>query len=110
MISGKLSDGVDFETLDSALWEKLNEIKDSGFTERKLNSLKNKLSTAKAFQEQGLLNRSISLSLFELLGDANGINEEIEIYNQIENNDILKFAQSILKKENCSLLKINKSK
>ncbi len=110
LISGKLSDGVDFETLDSALWEKLNEIKDSGFTERKLNSLKNKLSTAKAFQEQGLLNRSISLSLFELLGDANGINEEIEIYNQIENNDILKFAQSILKKENCSLLKINKSK
>jgi len=110
LITGKLSKGIDFKTLDEALWEKLNEIKKIGFSERKLNSLKNKLSTTKAFQEQGLLNRSISLSLFELLGDANGINEEIEIYNQIENKDILHFAQSTLLKENCSLLKINKSK
>jgi len=44
------------------------------------------------------------------LGDANGINEEMQIYNSIENSDILNFANSILKRENCSLLKINKTK
>jgi len=110
LISGKLSDGVDFETLDSALWRELEKIKSKGFTLRKLNALKNKLNTAKAFQEQGLLNKSISLCMFELLGDANGINEEIEIYNHIGNDDILGFANTILRKENCSLLKIIKTK
>lgn len=110
LITGKLSTGIDFETLDKALWIQLEEIKKKGFPSRKLNALKNKLSTAKEFQEQGLLNRSISLSLFELLGDANGINEEIEIYNRITNEDILGFANSILHKNNCSLLKINKKK
>jgi predicted Zn-dependent peptidase len=110
LISGKLSEGVDFDALDGALWEQIEKIKKEGFTDRKLSSLKNKLSTAKAFQEQGLLNKSISLCMFELLGDANGINEEIDIYNRIQNDDILGFASSILKKENCSLLKINKTK
>ena len=110
LITGKLSEDVDFDTLDSALWQELEKIKAEGFTARKLNSLKNKLNTAKAFQEQGLLNKSISLCMFELLGDANGLNEEIQIYNKIENDDILGFANSILRKENCSLLKINKTK
>ena len=110
LITGKLLEGVDFATLDNALWRELEKIKVEGFTDRKLNSLKNKLSTAKAFQEQGLLNKSISLCMFELLGDANGINEEIQIYNGIENTDVLNFANSILKRENCSLLKINKTK
>jgi predicted Zn-dependent peptidase len=110
LITGKLSEGVDFDAFDGALWEQIEKIKKEGFTDRKLSSLKNKLSTAKAFQEQGLLNKSISLCMFELLGDANGINEEIDIYNRIQNDDILGFASSILKKENCSLLKINKTK
>ena len=110
LITGKLLEGIDFATLDNALWRELEKIKAEGFTDRKLNSLKNKLSTAKAFQEQGLLNKSISLCMFELLGDANGINEEIQIYNGIENTDVLNFANSILKRENCSLLKINKTK
>ncbi len=110
LITGKLSEDVDFDTLDSALWQELEKIKAEGFKARKLNSLKNKLNTAKAFQEQGLLNKSISLCMFELLGDANGLNEEIQIYNKIENDDILGFANSILRKENCSLLKINKTK
>ena len=110
LITGKLSENIDFETLDKALWEKIDEIKETGFTERKLKSLKNKLSTSKAFQDQGLLNRSINLCMFELLGDANGINEEEEIYQRIENKDILGFAKTTLVKDNCALLKINKKK
>ena len=48
--------------------------------------------------------------MFELLGDANGINEEEEIYQRIENKDILGFAKTTLIKDNCALLKINKKK
>ena len=106
IISGKLADGVDFNDLDKALWERLDEIKRIGIDNDKLESLKNKIITAKAFQEQGLLNRSINLSFFELLGDANGVNEEGLIYQKISCNDLILFASDVLIRNNCSLLKV----
>ena len=84
IISGKLAEGISFEELDKQLWLELDKIKQTGVETEKLIGIKNKISTAKAFQEQGLLNRSINLSFFELLGDSNGINEEPLIYQKIE--------------------------
>jgi len=106
VISGKLAEGVSFEQLDNQLWLILNEIKESGIYAEKLIGIKNKISTAKAFQEQGLLNRSINLSFFELLGDANGINEDALIYQKIESIDLISFAKNTFVKTNCSLLKV----
>jgi hypothetical protein len=66
----------------------------------------NKLRTSKEFEEQGLLNRAMNLCNFELLGDANGINEEHLIYEAIHPSHIQETAMHILKKTNCSLLKV----
>ncbi len=106
IISGKLAKAVSFEDLDKQLWLALNEIKQSGVEAEKLKGIKNKISTAKAFQEQGLLNRSINLSFFELLDDANGINEEPLIYQKIDASDLILFAIKTFTKTNCSLLKV----
>ena len=48
----------------------------------------------------------MNLGMYELLGDANMINHENTAYQAITTSDILRVANSILKKENCSLLKI----
>ena len=48
-----------------------------------LDRLKIKNQTAREFQEQGLLNRAMNLSYFELLGGAQKINEEKNIYQQV---------------------------
>jgi predicted Zn-dependent peptidase len=109
IISGKLSENTSFETLDEMLWKQIELIKKNGFGDNKLNALKNKISTAKAFQDQGLLNRSMNLCFFELLGDANGINEEESIYQSIEHEELLYFAQQTLVKTNCSLLKVHQN-
>ena len=106
IISGKLAEGISFEELDQQLWLELDKIKQTGVEAEKLLGIKNKISTAKAFQEQGLLNRSINLSFFELLGDANGINEEPLIYQKIETSDLIVFAKNTFVKTNCSLLKV----
>jgi hypothetical protein len=68
--------------------------------------LKIKVRTAKEFQEQGILNRAMNLCYFELLGDANGVNEEKYIYQAITSKMLRDTAKHILRKENCSLLKI----
>ena len=65
-----------------------------------------KIRTSKEFQEQGLLNRAMNLSFFELMGDADGINKELEEYQKISASDIKIEAKKILRKENCSLLRV----
>lgn len=109
LISGKLAEDSTFEKFESSFWKVLQEFIKGKVTENELISVKNKLKTSKAFQEQGLLNRAMNLSYFELLGDANGINEEFAIYNQIEVKHILSFAKKCLRKSNCSLLRVKKN-
>jgi len=106
IISGKLNDGVTFEELDSALWEELNAFKANTLEESEIARLLTKIRTAKAFQDQGLLNRAMNLCIFELLGDAEGVNEEDLIYEAIKPEHMQHLAQSILNQTNCSVLNV----
>lgn len=110
VISGKLNDGKTFEELDKALWEVLELTKNKQMSSEELERLKIKIQTEKAFAEQGLLNRAMNLCSFELLGDANGINEEKEIYQAINTEHIQEIANAILIRTNCSLLKVKAKK
>jgi predicted Zn-dependent peptidase len=106
VIEGKLSENVSFEELESAIWKVVDEIKVKLLSDKELHRLKNKIRTAKEFQEQGLLNRTMNLCYFELLGDANGINEEALLYENILPEHIQAVAQEILQENNCTLLKV----
>lgn len=106
VISGKLNDGVTFEMLDKALWEELEKLKVHPVSKKELDRLMIKIRTSKEFQEQGLLNRAMNLCLFELLGDANGINEEDQIYMAIQPSHLQETAIRYLHPANCSLLKV----
>ncbi|MEN9700107.1 MAG: hypothetical protein RLZZ301_1305 [Bacteroidota bacterium] len=106
IISGKLNPGVQFEDLDAALWPLLTTVGQKAMNKAELAELKLKLQTAKAFQDQGILNRAMNLCFFELMGDADGINQENEKYAQINTEDMRLYAQNLLRKEQCSLLKI----
>jgi predicted Zn-dependent peptidase len=107
VISGKLNDGVSFDQVDQAIWEELEKMKVHAMPDHELHRLMNKLKTSREFEEQGLLNRAMNLSQFELIGDANGINEEATIYDAIQPVHLQETAMKLFKKSNCSLLKVN---
>ena len=106
IIEGKLKDHVSFEQLDTELWKVLDELTQKGMSDSETKKLLNKIRTVKAFQEQGLLNRAMNLCSYELLGDANGINEETEIYQSITAEHIQAVSNTMLRKQNCSLLRV----
>lgn len=106
IISGKLNEGITFEQLDEALWKEIDKINAHPMDQAELDRLMIKIRTSKEFQEQGLLNRAMNLCYFELLGDANGINEEHQIYEAIQPDHLQEAALRILKKSNCTLLKV----
>ncbi len=107
IISGKLNEDVTFEEFDLALWKELETIKSERLAESELKRIMNKIRTSKEFQDQGILNRAMNLCSYELLGDAEMINKESEAYQKISVLDIQRVAQTVLRKENCSLLKVN---
>jgi predicted Zn-dependent peptidase len=106
VISGKLSPGASFEQVDEAIWNVIEGVQNEVVQPEELNRLKNKIRTAKEFQEQGLLNRAMNLAFFELLGDADGVNQEAEIYAQIEPIHLQTSAKHLLSRTKCSLLKV----
>ena len=106
LISGKLADGVTFQKFDDALWNVLDALKRNPVQEKELKRILNKIRTAKAFGEQGLLNRAMNLAIYELLGDANQINLESDKYQGIQSQELFDAANEILLKTNCSLLKV----
>ncbi len=106
IISGRLNENVSFDDFDTALWKELEQVKEKQLQKEELTRIKNKIRTSKEFQEQGILNRAMGLCMYELLGDAKMINDESMHYHNITSEKTQQVAQSILRKENCSLLKI----
>lgn len=106
VISGKLNDGVSFEQLDDALWPELEFLSNQEIPSSELQKVLNKVRTSKEFEEQGMLNKAMALCYFELLGDADTINFENDKYAAITSDKLRSVAKNVLRKENCSLLKI----
>jgi predicted Zn-dependent peptidase len=110
IITGKLNEGKSFTELDKEIWKIIAHYTTTLSSKKELEQIKIKLRTARAFQDQGLLNRAMNLSYFELLGDANGINQEQEIYKSIQAEDLRTFAKQLFEKKNGVLLKVKKKK
>ncbi len=106
VISGKLNDGISFETLDEALWKELASLCSEPMESTELEKIMVKIRTAKAFQDQGLLNRAMALATNELLGDANDVNLENEKYKLITPEDMHRVANNIFQKQRCSVLRV----
>lgn len=104
IIEGKPAEGISLEEAEAAIWKELEKLKASLISEKELQKLKNKMESALVFSESNILNKAINLAYFELMGNANQINEEVALYQQVGTKDIHRMANKIFTKENCSEL------
>ncbi len=104
IIEGKPIDGVSLEEAETAVWRELDRLLSDGVGDQELQKIKNKAESTLIFQEMGILNKAMNLAYFELLGDANRINEEAEIYQTISNTEIMIEARQRFQKTNVSVL------
>lgn len=105
IISGTLLPGIKMEAAESAVWNELEKVTSELIQSRELQKLKNKIESTTVFEEIGGLNKAMNLAQFELLGDANGINTEVEKYNRVTAEDIKKAAKTVFRRENSSTLR-----
>jgi len=103
-IDGKLVKGVKMETAEKGVSEELEKIKTELINEAELTKVKNKTESTIAFEDMAVMNRANSLAFYELLGDAELMNKELERYNAVTTEDIRNEARNIFKEENSSTL------
>lgn len=104
VIEGKLNDGQSFEQAESAIWALLHGLCHEPLGAQALQRLQNRIEHNLAFAEVTAFNKALSLSYYEILGDAAWINAEGERYQSIRVEDLQDRAKRLFRKENLSLI------
>ncbi len=104
IISGKLMQNVSIEQAENAIHLELEKIKTDIITADELQKVKNKIESSLTFSEVNILTKAMNLAYYELLGDANNINKEVEHYEMVTVDDIRRIARELFRLENESTL------
>lgn len=109
MIEGKLVNGITMKDAEDAILNELEKIKND-ISEQELQKVKNKVESSLVFSEMSLDSKALNLAYYELIGDANLVNQQIAKYQAIGTIEIMNIAKEIFHQENCSVLYYNATK
>ncbi len=103
-VEGKLVKGVKMEDAEKAVEEELLKFQQEGITEAELEKVKNKTESMMEFEDMSVMNRAMSIAMYELLGDANLINTELDKYRSVTKEEIQEVSKVIFAQSNSNTL------
>ena len=103
-IDGKLVKGITMQQAENAINIELDKMKSQLVDRTELEKVKNKTESLMAFEDISLVNRANSLATYELLGDADLMNKELERYQAVTVEEIKSECRTIFVDENCSTM------
>ena len=104
VVNGRVKDGIDLKDAEAEVDRVLNEVLHQGITEEELQKVKNQAEASLQFGEVEVLNRAMNLAFASLSGDADLVNKEAQLMEQISLDDINRVSSQILREENSSVL------
>jgi len=104
IIEGKLKPGVSVEIGEAAIREQLSQLQNELIEVKELDKVVSTFQSNLARAESSTLNLAMSLGYYELLGDANRINTELELYKKVTVADIQAQAKRVFDPQNCTVL------
>lgn len=104
IVEGKLVEGVSVERAEAAIWAELEKIKTELVANDELTKVKNKVESVLVFSEMSLLDKAMNLAYYELLGDADILNQEASKYLKVKAEDIQRISNETFSKDLSSTL------
>jgi zinc protease len=104
IVEGKLVEGVAIKTAEKAIWAELDKLKSELVTADELTKVKNKVESVLVFSEMSLLDKAMNLAYYELLGDADLLNQETEEFLKVTAEDIKRISNETFGREQSSTL------
>lgn len=104
VVMGQLAEGVDINVAEQALWGELEYMKTYLIESQMLLKVKNKFEVNTLFGELNVMNKAMNLGFYELLGDINYINQELECYKSVTAQEIMDYSNRIFISKHSSTL------
>jgi len=104
ILDGKLAADQDYLLAIGKAKHELDLLKDELVSDYELSKIKNKIISLLEYSELSILNKAINLCHFELLGNADLINNQVEMYEKITPQDIQRVAKEYFTEQNCNSL------
>ena len=104
IFSGKMESGVSAEEAEQALDEVVSKFLTSEISDHALQKVKNQGEAMKTYESIQVLNRAMNLANYAQLGNPNLYYEEFENKSKIKGEEIMTWANRIIREENSSVL------
>lgn len=103
-ITGKPLPGISLEEAEAYIWQELETLCQTMPEEKELEKVKNRYEAEQTIKSVNFLNNAVNMAYFELIGQAEDVNDEVRNYHSVTPQDIQRVANKVFKEENSSVL------
>jgi zinc protease len=103
-LQGKLMKGINIQQAEEAINEVITSLTDKPGINDEMEKVKNKFESSTVFSNTAILNKAMSLAFYELLGNPELINHEVDTYRNISIEMVIEATRKYLVPSNCSTL------
>jgi predicted Zn-dependent peptidase len=89
---------------EAAFWEEIDDLKSGKISDYELEKVKNKFEANTLFGELNVMNKAMNLGYYQMIGNLELINREVDIYRSLMREEVADFSQRTFRKDNSSTL------
>ncbi|MDR1984127.1 MAG: insulinase family protein [Prevotellaceae bacterium] len=104
IVSARLLPNTDIEKAEAAIDNEIEKMRTTKVSEYELKKVKNKIESSQIYSETSIMNKAMILCYYEMLGNIELMNTELDYYRAITADDILRVSKDVFVKEKCSTL------
>lgn len=104
LICGVPTEGVSLEEAEAAIWEEIDDLLSNGPEDDEMEMARNKFETNLMRERAQRQKLASQLAFYEMLGDANLAEKEVEDYRNIKKEHFMAVCRNVLKREKASVL------
>ena len=104
IFQGKLMKGIDIQHAEEAVNEVIKSLQNRNGIKDEMEKVKNKFESSTVFSNTSILNKAINLSFYELLGNPELINLEVDAYRKVSQEMVIEATRRYFVPSNCSTL------
>jgi predicted Zn-dependent peptidase len=104
ILQGKLMKDVDIILAEESVNEVIDGLQQINNIENEMEKVRNKFESSTVFSNTSILNKAVSLAHYELLGNPDLINKEVEAYRSVTVDMVTEAAEKYFRSSNCSTL------
>lgn len=110
VFTGQLLPGIPPKAAEAAFREEIAMLQTTPATAYEVEKVKNKFEANTLFGELNVMNKAMNLGFYEMLGDLELINREVDRYRAVTDEEIRSFSSRTFRPENSSTLIYNTKK